>query len=327
MAIKTGMTVSELLKSIKSRMMLPEANSTFSDDDLISFANEEILIGLVPSILQMKDDYLTAKAITSINSPQVKYALPERSLGNKLRDVAYSSDGINEYEMTQINSDEKYSGIGMTTNTGYMRQFYMQGDSIVLYPDINSTVQGFLYFYYYMRPNTLVKEAAVATISGIDRTAGTITVSNLPTTYLISSTFDFIKRNSPHSIMSKKKGIPAIDIAISNIQSSAKVITLASVEDIPYELQIGDYIALAGETCIPNVPTELHVVLAQRVACRVLEAIGDTAGLANADKKLQEMEGKTGILLDDRCEGAVHKVRNRGTTRTIRGRSFGRGFF
>lgn len=327
MAIKTGMTVSEIIKSIKSRMMLPEANSTFSDDDLIAFMNEEMLIGLVPSILQMKDDYLTAKAIVSINSPQIKYPLPERALGNKLRDVAYSSDGINEYEMSQINSDEKYSGVGMTTNTGYMRQFYMQGDSIVLYPDINSTVQGFLYFYYYMRPNTLVKDSAVATISNIDRNAGTITVSNLPTTYTISSTFDFVKRNSPHSIMSKINNTAAIDIAVTNIQTSAKVITLASAADIPTALQVGDYMALAGESCVPNVPTELHVVLAQRVACRVLEAIGDTAGLTNANAKLQEMEGKTGILIDQRVEGAVHKVKNRGTTRTIRGRSFGRGFF
>lgn len=327
MAIKTGMTVSELLKSIKSRMMLPEANSTFSDDDLISFMNEEMLIGLVPSILQMKDDYLTAKYIAPIQSPQVKYPLPERALGNKLRDMSYSSDGINEYEMTQINSDEKYSGVGMTTNTGYMRQFYMQGDSIVLYPDINSTVQGFLYFYYYMRPNTLVKDAAVATITSINRTTGAIVVDKVPTTYKIDLTFDFVKRNSPHSIMTKIDGTPAIDVAVTNIQSSAKTITVSDVSFIPNNLQVGDYISIAGESCIPNVPTELHMVLAQRVACRVLEAIGDTAGLANANQKLQDMEGKTAVLLDNRVEGAVHKVKNRGTTRTIRGRSFGRGFF
>jgi hypothetical protein len=327
MAIKTGMTVSDLLISIKSRMMLPEANSTFSDDDLISFMNEEMLIGLVPSILQMKDNYLTAKFIQPINSPQVKYPLPERALGNKLNDMSYSSDGINEYEMTQINSDEKYSGIGMSTNTGYMRQFYMQGDSIVLYPDINSTVQGFLYFYYYMRPNTLVKNAAVATIQSINRTTGDISVINMPSTYSSAQTFDFVKRNSPHSIMSKIDGTPAIDLVVSNVQNSAKVITIADVNNIPSNLQAGDYISLAGESCIPNVPTELHMILAQRVACRVLEAIGDTAGLTNANNKLQEMEGKTGVILDQRVEGAVHKVKNRGTTRTIRGRSFGRGFF
>jgi hypothetical protein len=326
MALKTGMTVSELLKSIKSRMMLPEANSTFSDDDLIAFANEEMLIGLVPSILQMKDDYLTAKHVTPLETSKVKYTLPERSLGNKLRDVSYSSDGLNEYEMTQINSDEKYSGMGMTSNTGYMRQFYMQGDSIVLYPDTNSTIGGFLYFYYYMRPNTLVKDAAVAVISNINRTTGEITVSNLPSTYLISSTYDFVKRNSPHSIMTKIDNTPAIDVSVSNIQSSAKILTVPAAT-IPSNLQIGDYISLAGESCIPNVPTELHMILAQRVACRVLEAIGDTAGLTNANNKLQEMEGKTGIILDQRVEGAVHKIKNRGTTRTIRGRSFGRGFF
>lgn len=327
MALKTGMTVSELLVSIKSRMMLPEANSTFSDNDLIAFMNEEMLIGVVPSILQMKDNYLTAKAVVPLTTARVKYPLPERALGNKLNDMSYSSDGLNEYEMTQINSDEKYSGIGMTSNTGYMRQFYMQGDSIVLYPDTNSTIGGFLYFYYYMRPNSLVKDAAVGTITSIDRTLGTITLNSVPTAYLIDSTYDFIKRNSPHSIMTKSSGVPAIDLEITNIQISAKIITLANSADIPTDLKVGDYLALAGESPIPNIPTELHMVLAQRVACRVLEAIGDTAGLANADKKLQEMEGKTGVLLDSRVEGAVHKIRNRGTTRTIRGRSFGRGFF
>jgi hypothetical protein len=322
MAIKTGMTVSELLKSIKSRMMLPEANSTFSDDDLISFMNEEMLIGLVPSILQMKDDYLTAKHITPIVSPQVKYPLPERALGNKLRDLAYSSDGSNEYELTQINSDEKYSN-----DPGSVRQFYMQGDSVVLYPETDNTIGGFLFFYYYMRPNTLVKDAAVSIISSINRSTGQITVSNLPTNYTIASTFDFVKRNSPHSIMTKMDGTPAIDIIASNIQTSAKVITVSDVNTIPSNLQVGDYISLAGESAIPNIPTELHMVLAQRVACRVLEAIGDTAGLVNADKKLQDMEGKTAILLDNRVEGAVHKVKNRSAIMNIRGRSFGRGFF
>ena len=73
MAIKTGMTVSELLVSIKSRMMLPEANSTFSDADLIAFMNEEMLIGLVPSVLQMKDNYLTAKAVTPLSTGRVKF--------------------------------------------------------------------------------------------------------------------------------------------------------------------------------------------------------------------------------------------------------------
>jgi len=320
MAIKTGMTVTELLTSVKSRAMLPDANSTFSDDDLIAFMNEELLIGLVPSILQVKDEYLVAKKVVALEGTRTKYPMPERSLGNKLRDLAYSSDMRNEYEMTQINSDEKYSGIGMSVNTGYMRQFYVQGDSIVLYPDLNVTVTGYLFFYYYMRPNTLVKESKVATIKSIDKTNGIITLNSLPTNYTIDSTFDFVKRNSPHSILQ-------IDVEVSNVQTSSKTITLTDPTQIPDTLQVGDYFTLAGESCIPNVPTELHVVLAQRVACRVLEAIGDTAGLSNANNKLAEMEGKTGILIENRVEGAIHKIRNRSTTRTIRGRSFGRGFF
>jgi hypothetical protein len=80
---------------------------------------------------------------------------------------------------------------------------------------------------------------------------------------------------------------------------------------IPDELSIGDYVAEAGQCIIPSIPTELHSMLAQRVACRCLEALGDMQGLQMANQKLSEMELKTGSLIDNRVEGAPLKVVNR----------------
>ena len=80
---------------------------------------------------------------------------------------------------------------------------------------------------------------------------------------------------------------------------------------IPDELSVGDYLANEGECKIPSIPTELHSMLAQRVACRCLEALGDMAGLQMANQKLAEMELKTGSLIGNRVEGANLKVVNR----------------
>ena len=314
------MTTNKLLASIKMRCMMPSSNVTFSDDDLIALANEEILIGLVPTILEQKDDYLIYSEMVPLQRGKPNYPIPERALGNKLNEVSYF-DGSNEFEMTQVNLDEKYIGIGLSRQFGFMRQFYMKGADVIPYPEIsaNDGVVGSLNFYYYMRPNNLVKDNMVGAISAIDRVNGVITLSNLPSTYTTDTNYDFIRMRSPHTIIK-------IDVAVTSINTATKQITLADPTTIPMDLIPGDLFSIAGESCIPNIPTELHMVLAQRVACRVLEAIGDTQGLQNANSKLQEMEAKTGILLDNRCEGAIHKVVNRGVLRNIRGR-FSRSIF
>lgn len=316
MAVKVGMTTSKLLKSIKVRAMVPNSSITFSDEDLIDFLNEEMQIGMVESILQMKDDYLVFKEVVPIETSKKNYTIPERALGNKVREISFV-DGNNEYEMTQIAVDDRYQNLGMTRSFGFMRQFYVQGSDVYPYPEIDNNGYGALAFYYYMRPNELVKDDKVATIKSIDTVNGIITVDRIPTEYKTDSLYDIISVSSPHQIRK-------INITVSNINSLTKTISV-SVSDLD-QIKVGDMIPLAGQSCIPNIPTELHVILAQRVACRILEAIGDSQGLTNANNKLQEMEGKVGILLDNRFEGSPKKVVNRNSIKTLRGR-YGRTIY
>ena len=72
-----------------------------------------------------------------------------------------------------------------------------------------------------------------------------------------------------------------------------------------------DLVTLAGETIIPQIPDELHSMLAQRVACRCLEALGDQQGLQAANLKLAEMEAKSATLINDRIESSPQKIVNR----------------
>ena len=310
-SVKAGLTTNALLKSIKRRAMIPDNQNTFTDQDFIDFLNEEMMIGMVPSILQLKEEYFIFRQVTPLIAEKNNYPVPERALGSKLREVCFIDNPnipvANEYEMTQIAIDDRYTGLSNGTGsadfTGF-RRFYMLGSDVVLHPSVGPAPYGGLAFYYYLRPNSLVKDNAVATVKSINKTTGEVLIETLPSGFSSSNginTFDFIKAKSPHNIL---------DIDVSSTQISTTSITFP-VSKIPKDLEVGDYISLAGQSCIPNIPTELHMVLAQRVAQRALEALGDTEGLNNATAKIAEMENKLTTMLDNRVEGAPRKVVNR----------------
>ena len=73
------------------------------------------------------------------------------------------------------------------------------------------------------------------------------------------------------------------------------------------DVVVGSYITEAEETIVPNMPTELHPILAQRVAVSCLEAMGDEQNKQSAERKLAKMEQDAGTFLDNRVEGANTK--------------------
>ena len=191
--VKVGLTTSEMLKSIKRRALVPDNQNTFSGQDFIDLMNEEMMISLVPSVLQTKEEYFIYKEIVPLISNKSNYAIPERALANKLREICFVDNmndfPRNEYEMTQIAIDDRYTGLangtGSSDFTGF-RRFYLLGSDIVLHPNVGTAPYGGLAFYYYLRPNSLVKDSLVATIVNINRNTGDITLSLVPSSYSVS---------------------------------------------------------------------------------------------------------------------------------------------
>jgi len=59
---------------------------------------------------------------------------------------------------------------------------------------------------------------------------------------------------------------------------------------------VGDYIALAEETCFPFLPPEGHVTLMQSAATACLESIGDPAAANSAAKTTLLLENFKRVL-------------------------------
>jgi hypothetical protein len=286
--------------------MLPETNITFRPDDFLAFANEEMDMAIMPYVLSHHEDYFLTSVDIPLESGKNKYTIPYRAIGNKLRDVSYKDNSNSIFEMTRITiADEsyyQYAGGNSYTGTGF-RVFYIENNEIVLLPQDIQNPSGSLKVSFYIRPNQLVEEDRVATITSINTTTGEIGVDSIPDNITLGDMVDLIQVRNPYKCLS-------YDQTVTNIDAINNIITIDPTM-LPDNLAVGDFVASAEECIIPQIPTDLHSMLAQRVACRCLEALGDQAGLQAANLKLAEMEQKGASLLQDRVEDAPMKVNNR----------------
>jgi len=305
-------TSSTLISDIKRRGMLPANQKTFQDSDFLALANEELLIGIIPTVLTLKEEYYVYSEEVSLVASQSAYQIPYRAMGGKLRDVLYKDSSGNLNEMTRVSPDDKVYYQSSYIANRYIA-YYIQGDEIVIVPDVGTSVTGTLVFTYFLRPNELVDEDRISTITAISVGATTTTYtctvpSSIVSAFAADSTlkFDILQTKAGHRIRK-------FDIVPTVVASTGFTFTSTDLPSGANAVVVGDYIAYAGECMIPQIPDELHSVLSQRVAARCVEAMGDQAGLQAANQKLAEMESKTSILVDNRVDGSPEKVTNFGS--------------
>jgi hypothetical protein len=315
------MTTDDVIASAVRRALIPTSQSTFTTDDFIAFANEELALGLVPSVLAMKQDYFLFTEYMPVTLNQQRYQLPDRAIGNKVREISYMDPNGNVYEMTRITVDDVPFYNGPNTQAR-IYTYYIENNEFVLVPELANGPIGNFLITYYMRPNQLVQTSAVAIVKSFDPVTGDVFVDKIPTNYTTASLFDIVQIRSPHKCLAIDRTVVSINTTtnVINFGGPASYLTPitpfnswpgAPFTGLPMNFKVGDRICLASQTDIPQVPSDLHVVLAHRVAARCLEALGDQEGLQAANQKLGEFEQKTQNLIDDRVEAAPLKCVNR----------------
>jgi hypothetical protein len=171
------------------------------------------------------------------------------------------------------------------------------------------------------------KNPSLGNAFAIDSTNLYVKFDHLPTTYTDPETMetgiplygvghlvDFLQTNPGHRTYT-------YDIPIANIIGNVGVFAVSDLQTYLnnssggtlafYNIKVGDYICLANECIIPQIPPELHNALAERAASRILMAIGDVQGYQVSQAKLAEMNKMQETLIGSRIEGSVPKVFNR----------------
>lgn len=304
-------TTTSLLADIKRKSFVPISQITFDDPALLSMADEEIQTGIVPFIMEAREEYLVDYLDYEIDGTTRAFEVPTRAIGAKLRDITVlinpnNNNQPNERSLPQINAEDAVFN-NTYNNFIALASFFLRDNNVILSPSADSFAGQTLRMYYFKRPSKLILTSQCSQITAVvDNTA---IVNLVPTNFgsggTLTVTVDVVKSSPPFKILT-------MDLSIT-VDTATNVATFPA-DLSTYNISIGDYICLAGESPIPTLPVEIHSLLAQRVAVKLLASLGDDKNFQIATNRLQEMERNIRNLISNRVEGANRKVVNNFTT-------------
>ena len=178
-------TSDDLIEAVKRKIAFPISQETFDEDDILRFANEEMFISQVPSVLMYHQEYFVFSVTVPLLPNVNRYAIPSRAIGQRMRDVMYKDIGGSLFEMTRIDAGDKAYFQNNVGANASIHKFYIEGNQIVLLPEIIGQVQGSLVFYIFLRPNQLVQNSRASTLTDISSASDTIKKNFLPNSTFI----------------------------------------------------------------------------------------------------------------------------------------------
>lgn len=286
MASANAYTTTELLADIRRKGHIPTSQTPFLDADLLALADSELQTGILRQILSVKENYYLTYADYAVTSDNT-YTIPTRAIGQALANVEIIS-GTSIYQCART---ERRSQFATDSSPCGTYAFYLQGNSVVLLP---SPGTGTIRLWYYQRPNVLVVVADAAQVSSI--ASPVVTCVSLPTTFSTNNACDFIK---------DQPGFDWISIDKTPTIVSSPALTFSSVSS---SLAAGDWVALAGQTPVPQIPVEFRPLLAQRVVVKYYEIQGYNDKMDRAQKKLEAMEKDVFMLINPRVAEAPKRL-------------------
>lgn len=296
-------TTTALVSSIKRRILLPDAQNLYSDDELIAMASEEMASTIEPLVHSVQQEYWVVKVDVPLIQGQTNYTLPLRGIVNGLRLVTLLDNGGNEIEFPLLRPENTASTYNWLSpySTSTLYGFYLEDDHLVTFPQqvVNNPVMSYR-FRYERTPNQLCSVNQAGHITAI--VGNVVTVDNIPSDWTTSLVFDIIKGGPAFA----SKGD---DLAVTNINMGTLAITFTS---LPSTVVVGDWVSVAGTSPIAQIPIQLMPYLAQATAHLCLAGMTDTAAWQESKDKLTVMKEDLLKMLQPRDMGNVQTVINRG---------------
>lgn len=294
--------VDSLLPMLRLLPLMPSVQALFSNSDLVNIMNFEMDSKIMPMIDNQAEEYgIYVKDLPYSNSV-TRYAIPTRALGGKLRSVSFVDPNGNEVRIPRLRVEDIMSNVnatGLAINPA-LWGFYFENDTIVTYlSSVNGGSSAFpiLRLRYIRQPSTLVLSTACGQITAI--AGNVISVTSVPNTFVTSATYDLVS-NVPQMFVSYGDDLTITSIVGLNITFST---TPSS------KLQIGDWVCLAGESPIPQIPFNPGFqLLLQLSAAKCLEIHGDVQGFNIAMSQASDMKNYFISVITPRADANVIRL-------------------
>ncbi len=291
-------TTTALLASIKRRGMIPSTTETLSDADFLAIATEEMRTYVMPALLSVNEEYGVVPYTIDIHSGVETYSLPKQASAETVRIVYYvdSTTGA----LTPMNRVDPEHRQDVTNDAG-LPQYMMRDDIFVIVP--TPTTDFTIQVNIFHRPAQLVLTSACAVVSSVSLPVTVTTAATIPATFTVGQTVDFIL-NTPGF----RSQLDDATLVTGTTGTTVKV------EDslVGWGIEANYYIALSGQSPVPQIPLEAHPLLAQRTTAKVLEALGSPTDMwKRAYEVTEEMKAALVNMIQPRTIGAQKYFVNR----------------
>lgn len=297
MSVGIDYTTTGLIANAQRRAQMPNSQSLFQNADFLALMTDEMHSFVVPMIKAKNDEYFVVNIDVPLVANTSTYTIPTRAIGGSLRDVVLVDANGNESDLPRL-QPEFIKGDAISNNR--LSGIYFRNDSIVFFPAITTPQAGLSLRWKIERmPNDLVAVDQAARITAINTSLNQITITNTPSSWGVTTTFDIVL---PVPLFTSIVD----DQAITNI--GANVITVAA---LPTGIAVGQWIAESRTSPFVQLPYEAHKLVAQLGAVKLLEAIEDAAGVTAAEKKADKMMKAFSSAITPRMKSASKKTVNR----------------
>jgi hypothetical protein len=273
-------TTTFLVPSVKRHALIPLAASTFTATDFIAFLNEALL-SLSTLLAKERQGYFVRRLIdVPLVAGQDSYPVPERALGAVLQDVGILEVSGQVRDLTYLTPSD---AVGSETDRGPPDCFFMEGSNVVVRPVPDSTGES-LRLPILERPNALVASAQVG-INTAPALANTFSMSaGTPVAFTTSTPLDIIEGRQPFRTLARS--ITPTVVGPSSCTFASGV--------LPSTLAFGDFLSLAGESHVAQIPDVFLSSLTLMACASALDSLDQSK---KAQAKQKEAEQKLGAAL------------------------------
>ena len=290
------LTADDLIADIKLRGSVPTSSNRFTNALFLSLSNSEMESKILPMVIAARQNYYEYNIDTAINATGL-YPIHTRAFLSMLLNVSLVTS-TNRFDLSLLDEDAQTN---LDSPSGGNVGFLLKRNTIQLKP-LSGSGYTSLRQTIALRPGSFVLLSAAAQITAVSGSTLTFAASAIPSTWDTGDTFDLIQANPQFDTLN-------IDLSASTVDSSGGSIVLTSTPDT--NLAVGDYIALAGQSPVVQVPDAFSYFLSQRVANVCMRIMGKKEELAAGMEIAKEMEEDLQDAIQPRVQREAPKIVNR----------------
>jgi hypothetical protein len=290
-------TWEDFLDEVKTLGMVPTAQDTFTEARFLRLTWGQMISRILPLVGKVQEGFYEYDFDQSLNATGV-YDIPTRAIGSKVVKVALLN-GASIYPLTRYYEDSQ-GDLSAAPAGDY--GFKLKRNQVILLPNVPSGWSQ-VRITVSLRPNRIITNGDAAQVTDINTGTQTVTCETVPSDWVAGSTYDIVQQNPHFDWLS-------IDQAVAAVTPGAGG-TIEFSSALPTRLQVGDWVALAGESPIIQIPEVLHPLLAQYVANVTLKGQGDAEAYKLGVEAAKEIREDVLSLINPRVQTEGKKIVNR----------------